>query len=309
MSDAVLLIGGGFIGQALSRRLVAEGRRVQVLSRRLASADFLGEGWHQGDLHDQELLRRLLPHCGTVVHLAAATTPGVSAQAASLETSNFAATLGLLDVLQSFPATRLIYFSSGGTIYGNPDSLPVTESAPLRPLSYYGAGKAAQEQFLDVLRRQGHPVTILRPANAYGPGQPLKSGFGLVRTVLEQVRSGQPLEIWGSGRQRRDFLYIDDLVDACWRVLTAPDSAAVSGIFNVGSGQGVSVLDLLEVVRRVTGQAVQIRLHPPRGIDVEGIYLDSDKLRAATGWVAPTSLEEGVGHTWAWLKAGECERC
>jgi UDP-glucose 4-epimerase len=95
-----------------------------VLSRRLASADFLGEGWHQGDLRDAALLHHLLPQCGTVVHLAADTTPGASAHAASLETSSFAATLGLLDLLQSFPATRLIYFSSGGTIYGNPERLP-----------------------------------------------------------------------------------------------------------------------------------------------------------------------------------------
>ena len=127
----VLLLGGaGFIGGALARRLKQEEITVHVIDR-----------------HDTERLEQVLPQCGTVIHLASATTPGSSASHPHLELANLALTLRLLDLLQTQPQTHLIFFSSGGTVYGNPDRLPVAEDAPMAPLSNHGAGKASQEAF------------------------------------------------------------------------------------------------------------------------------------------------------------------
>ena len=217
--DAVLLLGGaGFIGSALAARLLRDGMAVQVLGR-----------------HTAGQLEQLLPHCGTVVHLASSTTPGSSAADPGLDLAKLELTQRLLALLRTQPQTHLIFFSSGGTVYGNPQHLPVSEDAALAPLSPYGAGKVAQEAFCVAHRAQGHAVTILRPSNAYGPGQTMKNGFGLVRTMLEHARAGTPAQIWGDGENLRDFIYIDDVVEATMRP-RAGDRRQRPFAFPVGCG-------------------------------------------------------------------------
>lgn len=297
--DSVLLLGGGgFIGRTLARRLAVAGRTVHVLARHGFSQPHVFV--HQGSVADRALVERLLQVCGTVVHLASETTPGVSAHRPVLETGNLASTLGLLEALQTFPAAHLIYFSSGGTLYGNPSRLPVPEDAPLAPLSYHGAGKAAQEMFLQAFRAQGRAVTVLRPANAYGPGQPLRSGFGLVRNVLEHVRRGTELEVWGDGEAVRDFIYVDDVVDACVRFIDSPED---NGTYNVGSGEGCSINQLIRLVGQVCGKEPQVSLRPAREGDVHKVVLDVARLRKA-GWAPRVGLEEGLRRTWDWLRQG-----
>lgn len=296
--DSILLLGGGFIGAAVARHLVAAGREVHVLSRRPASADFPHAHWHCGELQDRELLKQLLPACGTVVHLASETTPGVSARRPTLEAGNLLPTLMLLETLQECPDTHLIYFSSGGTLYGNPASLPVAEDAPLAPVSHHGAGKVAQEMFLLAFRAQGRAVTILRPANAYGPGQPLKSGFGLVRTVLEHLRRDTPLEIWGDGEAVRDYVHIDDVATACALFVDRPNDSAT---YNVGSGIGYTIDHLIRLASEISGRTPQVIHHPARVGDVARVVLDIARLRAV-GWVPQVELESGLQQTWHWLR-------
>jgi len=296
--DGVLLLGGGFIGGALARHLAMAGRTVHVLARRGFSLPDVFV--HQGSVGDRVLLERLLAGCGTVVHLASDTTPGVSAHRPTRETGNIVATLRLLEAIQAFPAVHLIYFSSGGTLYGDPVMLPVPEDAPLSPLSYHGAGKAAQEMFLQAFRAQGHAVTVLRPANTYGPGQPLRSGFGLVRNVFEHVRTGTELEVWGDGEAVRDFIYVDDVVGACTRFIDCPGD---NGTYNIGSGEGCSVNQLINLVGQVCGKMPQVRFQPPREGDVSQVVLDITRLRKA-GWEPLVGLEEGLRRTWNWLLQG-----
>lgn len=299
MNDqSVLLLGGGFIGAALARQLMASGKTVHVLSRRPVSAEFPQAHWHQGDLRDRELLNQLLPVCGAVVHLASETTPGASARHPLLEGGNLQPTLTLLDALQDYPDNHLIYFSSGGTVYGNPVCLPVTEDARLIPLSFHGAGKAAQEMFLQAFRAQGRAVTILRPANAYGPGQPLKSGFGLVRTVLDSILHGRPIEVWGEGESVRDFVYVDDVAAAGALFV---DRSKDNGTYNVGSGVGCSINALIRLAGEVTGQIPQVVHRLARRSDVAKVVLDVSRLRSA-GWVPETNLARGVRLTWEWLQ-------
>ena len=281
--DGVLLLGGaGFIGSALAARLKQEKMRVYVFGR-----------------HDGERLEQVLPQCGTVIHLASTTTPGSSATHPSLELANLALTLRLLELLQSQPQTHLIFFSSGGTVYGNPDRLPVTEDAPIAPLSNHGAGKVAQEAFCQALRTQGHAVTILRPSNAYGPGQTRKSGFGLVRTMLEHVRAGTSLEIWGDGENVRDFIYIDDIVEASMRLIKLPRD---SGTYNLGSGMGYSINQVRAIVEAVCDKELQTIYRQARGIDVRSVVLDNSRLNARLGWQPTVGLPDGVARTWEWLQ-------
>lgn len=281
--DGVLLLGGaGFIGNALARRLAREGLPVHILGR-----------------HQEDQLEQVLPRCDTVIHLACSTIPGTSAANSFLELGNLALTLRLLDLLKMHSEAHLIFFSSGGTVYGNPQHLPVAESSPISPLSSYGAAKASQEAFCGVLRAQGHAVTILRPSNAYGPGQTMKSGFGLVRTMLEHARTGTPLEVWGDGENIRDFIYIDDVVDATVGLVRLSRD---NGTYNLGSGTGFSVNEVRSIVETVCGTKLQTIYRPARGMDVRGVVLDNSCLKARLGWQARVGLREGVVRTQDWLQ-------
>ena len=281
--DGVLLLGGnGFIGSALAGRLEEEKTTVCIVGR------------NNGDL-----LEKALPECGTVVHLASATTPGSSARHPDLERGNLALTLRLLELLENQPETHLIFFSSGGTVYGNPDRLPVTEDAPMAPLSNHGAGKAAQEVFCQAFRSRGHAVTILRPSNAYGPGQTLRQGFGLVRTLLEHATNDTPFKIWGDGESVRDFIYIDDIVEATTRLIKLPLD---SGTYNIGSGMGYSINQVIGIVRTISGAKLRTIYRPARGIDVRNVTLDSTRLKALLSWTPEIGLEDGVRRTLTWLK-------
>lgn len=281
--EGVLLLGGtGFIGSALTTRLKREGIATHILGH-----------------HDTARLEKLLPQCGTVIHLASATTPGSSASHPELELGNLALTLRLLELMWNQPETHLIFFSSGGTVYGNPERLPVAEDSPIAPLSNHGAGKAAQEVFCQSLRAHGHAVTILRPSNAYGPGQTMRGGFGLIRTLLEHARAGTAMEIWGDGENVRDFIYIDDVVEACMRFVALPQD---SGTYNLGSGTGYSINQVRRVVEQVTGVELKVSHQPARGIDVRAVVLDISRIEKRLSWKPETSLEAGVLHAWNWLR-------
>lgn len=281
--DGVLLLGGtGFIGSALAARLKQEEIPVRILGR-----------------CDGDRLEHVLSQCGTVIHLASATTPGSSATHPSLELGNLALTLRLLELLQTQPEIHLILFSSGGTVYGNTDQLAVTEDAPIAPRSNYGAGKASQEAFCQAFRAQGHAVTILRPSNAYGPGQTLKSGFGLVRTMLEHARLGTPLEIWGDGENVRDFIYIDDVVEASLRLIKLPKN---SGTYNLGSGVGYSINQVRDIVEEITECELKTSYRPVREADVRAVVLNIERMGQEINWAPKVGLHEGVSLTWAWLQ-------
>ncbi len=283
-TGAVLLVGGtGFIGRALATRLQQQGVPVHVVGR--------------ANLTE---LPVLLPRCGTVVHLASSTTPGLSARQPELEAPNLALTLRLLQLLELQPTIHLIYFSSGGTVYGNPVRLPVPEDAPLAPLSYHGVAKVAQEMLCQVASGHGHRVSILRPSNAYGPGQGLRAGFGLVRTLLEHARRGSEMELWGDGNHLRDYVYIDDVVEATCRLIAEP---GLSGTYNLGSGVGHSILQVQGVVESVCGRQIRTIFRPARSDDVREVVLDCARLqgviRRAT---VTTDLATGIRRTWAWLQ-------
>jgi UDP-glucose 4-epimerase len=281
--DEVLLLGGtGFIGSALATRLQQEKITVHVLGR------------------DQvERLEAILPRCGTVVHLASGTTPGSSAAQPHLELDNVNLTLRVLGLLRQQPQTHLVFFSSGGTIYGNPRQLPVAEDSPVAPLSNHGVGKASQEASCLAARAQGHAVTILRPSNAYGPGQTLKRGFGLVRTMLEHARAGTPLEIWGDGENVRDFIYIDDIVEACMRLMQLPED---SGTYNLGSGVGFTINQVRRFVEATAAKHLETIYRPAREVDVRSVVLDISSISARLHWQPAVGMMDGLQKTWASLQ-------
>jgi UDP-glucose 4-epimerase len=297
-SSSILLIGGGgFIGRALAASFAAEGREVHVLSRRPTLDLPAGVQGHVGDQGDKAVLNPLLARCAQVIHLASATTPGDTVWSPGAEAeASLLPTLRFLECLQGFPESGVIFVSTGGALYGNTEGANETTS-PV-PGSYHGAGKVALEAFFSVLsQRRPGKLTILRPSNIYGPGQGLRAGFGIIRTLLERARDGGKVTIWGDGRSVRDYLYIDDMVSACRLALEGK-----SGVFNIGAGVGTSLNELIEQVEQVTGQTLLVERQPSRASDVERIVLDTARAKDILGWRPIVELHEGLRRTWSGLQ-------
>lgn len=297
----LLLGGGGFMGRTLGVRLRDRGVEVHVVTRGIQLDMPHGIVTHAGGMENSALLHTLLPRMDSVVHLASATTPGLSRGTPSLEAGlNLGPTLGLIEAMQRHPNARLVFISSGGAIYGNPDGGDTPETAPAQPLSYYGVGKLAIEEFLRCFERQtGTPVVILRPSNVYGQGQPLYQGFAVIRTMLQHALDGTTMGIWGDGSAVRDFIHIDDMATAIECVLGEPSA---SGTFNVGAGHGHSLNELVGIIERVSGRPLRVEYQPARGIDVQRIVLDCRLMLAHFGWCPQIALADGIASTWQWLR-------
>lgn len=205
-----------------------------------------------------------------------------------------------IETLASRPPRRLFYVSSGGAIYGDVTPQPVCEEDHATPLSYHAAGKVAAEAFMSAFSHANAvPLTILRPANLYGPGQPLRSGFGVVRTLFDKAMNHEEVEIWGDGSATRDYLFIDDAVAACLALLARTKT---TGVFNIGSGVGTSLDQLVTMIGDVIGEPLAVTRRPVRKTDVHAIQLDCARIREATGWTAKTPLQAGLQLTWEALQ-------
>lgn len=294
----VLIVGGaGFLGRAVIERLIEDIRwQVHVLARKQYTDLPQEVVFHQGDQGDSALVRPLLEQCSFVIHLAAAAIPADTVWTPLREVeANLLPALRFLECAQDFPGNRYVYVSSGGAIYGN--ALFASELTPLRPTSYHGCSKVALEGFFGVLgQRFPGCLTILRPSNVYGPGQALRSGFGVIRTLLERARDGGCVTVFGDGSAVRDYLFIDDLVAAC---LAAMHGTA--GTYNIGAGRGTSLNTLLSLIEQVTGCHLQVERKPARASDVAQIGLDIRAACEHLEWIPAVALEEGLRRTWGSL--------
>jgi UDP-glucose 4-epimerase len=302
-TDKILILGGsGYLGMKLTEHLCGMQAEVIIVDKIVPAKIPKGSTFVKTTGSSLASLAGLINDIRTVVYMASATYPALSARNMGIELeSNLVPFMDFLESLESNKNIHTIFVSSGGTVYGNPGVLPVNEETPLAPVNPYGACKASMEHFLRSFSNvNGHKVTIIRPSNIYGPGQPLKKGFGLVRTILDRAMNNTVLEIWGDGRQKRDYLFVDDFITAC-QIITQTPPATKFTTYNVGSGEGVSVLSLCDVVENKLGVSINKIFMPNNRDQVVDIYLDSTKLRSETGWDAETSLEKGLEQTWAWL--------
>jgi UDP-glucose 4-epimerase len=299
--DAIVVLGaGGFIGRHLAEAMAAGGTPVVAATRRPATFDCAGIRNVACDFTDAPQFAPLLRDARAVVHAASTTTPGSSAAQPQLD-GNLRTTLALVEALQSTPATRLVYLSSGGTLYGDREG-GALENDQLQPRSYHGAGKAAAEHFIRAWASQyGGTAVILRPSNVYGPGQEPRPGFGIIPAAFDAAIRHVPLTVWGDGANIRDYLYVDDLVALCRRVLSS-DLPAGTHVFNASSGRGLRLDELLDAIDATTGQPLQRDHQPSRSVDVRSIVPDATAARRAFGWTPTTPLAAGLERTWDWFR-------
>lgn len=299
-----LVVGGsGFIGSRLVAALAESGYAVRSFDRldprpeiaRLSRVEFM-----QGTIENEEELRRAVAGCDICFHLASTTTPKSSNDDPAFDlTSNVVATLRLLDACRDARMAKLVFLSSGGTVYGRALSSPIPESHPTDPLCAYGIGRLSIEKYLALYRwLHGLDCCILRAANAYGPGQRTGTGQGAIAAFLGRILDRQTIEIWGDGSVIRDFVHVDDLAQALVASIRYRGGAHV---FNVGSGQGCSLNELLGELSTTTGRPLSVSYLPGRPFDVPVNVLDISLARDALAWTPKIGLPEGLRRTWTWL--------
>jgi len=196
---------------------------------------------------------------------------------------------------------KIVFPSSGGAVYGNVTGLPASEGDRTDPISSYGITKLASEKYLGLFRHlYGIEYVVLRYANPYGSGQDHTRHFGAVGVFLNALADGRPIEIWGDGNIVRDFVYIDDAVDATLRAINYRGHRRV---FNVGSGVGTTLLELVSIAEAVSCKQATVVHYPSRQSDVMKIILDIREAKKELGWTPRTSLMEGVVKTWDSLRS------
>lgn len=300
MKKSTYLVTGasGFIGRPLIARLQSDGHTV----RRAVRHDPRSEGDVRCALDASiDDWAAALEGVDGVFHLAWSTVPR-SANNAPLNdlTTNLAGTVALLEAMRRYPKMPLVFVSSGGTVYGAPAEIPTTETHPLRPLSVYGASKVSAESYSLVYRRQfGVDTRIVRLSNPFGPGQNTGGQFGAASVFAARALAGLPIEIWGDGSVVRDYVFIDDAVEALQRIMRVPATtfSNVEPVINVGSGKGTSLLEIVHVIEELLKVRLAVTFQPPRGFDVPVNILDIARARRILEWLPTTSFEAGMEAT------------
>lgn len=299
---ALVLGGKGFIGSSLITRLHEQGHTVRVLGHGPPPA-FTSKrlNFFSSDFNLESDYSSMLQGCDAVFHLISTTLPTNSNAGPLADVQgNLLPTLHLLDQMKKFGVTRLIFPSSGGTVYGQARYLPIDEKHPTSPIVSYGVTKLAIEKYIGLYQHAfGLSPICLRISNPYGPGFRRNSPQGAIGAFLNKALNDQPIEVWGSGDVQRDYLYIDDLIDA---FMAAAVYKGREWIFNISTGVGTSLNEVLEMVATVTDKKLNICRRDGRSFDVQTNYLDNTLARKELDWQPRTPLALGIERTAYWLR-------
>ncbi len=296
----VLVTGAaGFIGFHTATRLLRENLDVIALDnlsrgsrRKLELLEKMGAETLVGDIRDRNLICRVLRDCDAVVHLAALISVEESFEVPDEYVDvNTRGTAVISRCCADNNVDRIVYASTAA-VYGEPKELPVKEDHPLDPLSPYGVSKLAGEQILLLIAEKSDTSCIvLRLFNVYGPGQDPGSPYsGVITRFVVRALKGEPLIVYGDGFQTRDFVYVEDVVEAIMLSLRKK----ITGVFNIGSGKPTSILELAEQIGLVLGRQLRIIHAPPRPGDIRYSYACLDKAREKLGFQPKIQLREGL---------------
>ena len=298
-----VLGAGGFIGTNLCLALKDKVEYLRSYGRRQAFAKpLVGCNWMIGDFSDPTTLPAAVAGCDVVFHLVNATTPaGANINKVADLSANVISTLRLMDVCRESGVKRLIFVSSGGTVYGIPEIVPTPETAPTNPITAYGISKLAIEKYLNLYEYlYGLEYRILRVSNPFGPYQLANKNQGVISAFVEKSLNGKPIEIWGDGSIVRDYVYIDDVVTALLKAATHQGDGRV---FNIGSGVGRSINDIAKIINDKTNSLNPVIYKDSRRVDVPVSVLDCSNAFANLNWKSVTEFDSGIDMTISWMKS------
>lgn len=297
--------GTGFLGQALARQLERSGHQAVIASPgRPADSD---REWLHYDLNDLSTIDNLVcADVGGIFHLAWSTIPSTAQRnpAADVKT-NLGGTVALFQALSSAPSIPLVFISSGGTVYGHPECLPIPEKHPLHPINVYGTGKVSAERFAELFWLMHKiDVRIARLSNPFGERQNLSKMQGAASVFATKILAGETISIWGDGEVVRDYIHIDDAATGIAAIMHHQfgDRPSVP-VYNIGSGEGLSLNSLIRIISDAAAQSAKVEYLPARSFDVSANVLDISKIISEIGWRPRYSTAEGLQRFVAALSA------
>jgi UDP-glucose 4-epimerase len=303
----LVLGGSGFLGSHIVDRFVAEKHDVTVYDlyteryRRTPK----GVQFITGDFGNVGALDEVISSgFDAIIHCVSTTTPKSSDESAEFDIqSNVIGTVRLMDICVRRGIGKLVFLSSGGTVYGDVGDIPaIPESHGVTPICSYGVSKLSIERYLSVYHHlHGLNYVSLRLSNPYGERQSPHRALGALTVFLYRTLTQQPIEIWGDGSVIRDFIYAGDVASAVHQASVGP----LKGVFNVGTGAGTSLRELVAEITRAVNMEPRIVWLKSRPFDVPRVVLDCTKLKTATEWKCLTGMQEGISKTAAWLRDAE----
>jgi UDP-glucose 4-epimerase len=295
----------GFIGSTLVDRLLADGHTVVGVDdlssgrpENIAAAEQHGGfEFAKADIVSSDLVGLFADTCPEVVfHLAAQIDVRRSVADPQFDsTVNVVGTVRLAEAARQAGVRKVVHTSSGGSIYGTPTTFPTPESVSADPESPYAAGKVAGEVYLNMFRHlYGLECSHIAPGNVYGPRQDPHGEAGVVAIFSQALLSGRPTKIFGDGTDTRDYVFVDDVVDA---FVKAAGTAGGGQRFNVGTGVETSVRQLHSVIAKAAGAEDEPEFHPPRLGELKRACLDISLAKQVLGWTPEVGIDEGVART------------
>jgi UDP-glucose 4-epimerase len=268
----LILGGAGFIGSNLARALIAQGIRPRILCRPSSSIGNVSDILNHceviyGDLMDDVMLRKATVGIDVVFHLVSTTFPSMTIESSAYDImSNLLPSIRLVECCLANGVKKVVYASSGGTIYGEPQTQLISEDHQLVPRSAYGQSKLTIENHLNFYARStALEVNVLRISNPFGPSQKLIGVQGVVAIALGCAFLQKTLKVYGQGAAIRDYVYIDDVIRSI--IIAAQTNG--SSIVNISSGKGTSVMEVIRAVEAVSGRKVDLEFVPDRPGDVK----------------------------------------
>ncbi|WP_426124437.1 NAD-dependent epimerase/dehydratase family protein [Pararhizobium sp. PWRC1-1] len=293
--------GDGFIGRHLTTRLLAGGEKVKVFSRRFDgvldknTTDYVQ--FIEGDFFHPMDRANALVGVEVVVQLISTSSPGLKNDFAIADIQeNVIPHVEFIQECIRSGVEKIIFLSSGGTVYGPDAKVPSSEDSPTNPINSHGLTKLVVEKYLGMFGFvDGLNSITLRVSNPYGPGQQLKKGQGLVPAILRNISLGEPIKIFGDGSARRDYIFIDDLIEA---ILHAIKHNAKGGeLYNIGSGESRSVQEVVLAIEESLGIQIEREYLAARPTDVDVAYLNTTKAQDVLKWQPKVSFKKGIEKT------------
>ncbi|RTL61509.1 MAG: NAD-dependent epimerase/dehydratase family protein [Pseudonocardiaceae bacterium] len=293
----------GFIGRHLTVRLARAGRPVKAVSRRF-DREFCRNLPSNVECVETDISHSIqivssLREVDTVVDLIGTSSPALgNSHMVSDITENVIPHIQLLEECVRSGVQRFIFISSGGSVYGSTSSTQASESTPTRPISSHGLTKLTVEKYIQMFGAvYGLEYAILRLTNPYGPGQEFRRNQGLIPAVLYYWKRGMPVTIFGDGNASRDYIFIEDAIDAIEATIGSRER--LGDIINIGSGETRTVLDVIRDIERIKQITIEKRFVAARSTDVSSVRLDTTLAKSRLKWWPKTSFEDGIAKTLA----------
>lgn len=292
----LVLGGGGFVGTHLCNRLVLAGYNVRAFGRKKPTSLHNDIEFLSGDFADINQVRHALVGQDYVYHLIHGTSPPkVNSDITGDIIRTINPTLSLLSQCAEHEIKKVIFISSGGTVYGNNGMIASRESDPTLPMSAYGAHKLLIENYLRVFSSTKQlDYMIFRLSNPYGPLQSVNKGVGLIAAVIDAIRNDRTVDIFGDGETQRDYIYIEDAVRA---MVSAISYQGTHKIINIGSGEGKSINEIISLIEQAMGVKAKKNTLPGRSFDVRKSVLDISLIRNELDWHPYVDLSDGINLT------------